>query len=60
MASCEAVTPAEQLGRQLATARRAGEPFAAAWPTGVESVLLPAYRTPRASWRDALDATAQQ
>jgi len=60
VASCEAVTPAEQLGRQLAAARAGGAAFDAAWTAAVESVLAGVSHAARASWRDALDATAQR
>ena len=53
------MTPVEQLGRQLAAARRAGAPFATAWPTAISRVLARVQGIEREQWSVALHATRE-
>ncbi len=52
-----AVTPATELGRLLAAARRAGRAFDVAWESAAAGAVAGLCGDERADWRAALDST---
>lgn len=53
------MTPAERLGRDLADARRRGEPFAEAWTVAVKHAIAGQRRDERTVWSAAFTETAE-